>query len=191
MLAGLIVFVLGKPSLLGRGEAPAPLARRPSEWSLYGVGLAAVAVIWALVQYQDVIQIAADHLRASRCSLYVLYEAFKLEPQAARPHFRDPVPDRPQPAVLGPVRAGRRHRSTSSPTACRPRRAFPPSLFQSINPIYIILLAPLFAGLWTCARQARARAVGTGQVRPGAAPGRRSASWCSSGARRLSAGRRR
>ena len=39
-----------------RGEAPAPLATAASEIALYGVGLAAVAVIWALIQYQDVIQ---------------------------------------------------------------------------------------------------------------------------------------
>src|SRR5688572_24626457 len=55
MLAGLAVFVLGKKVLNGAGEAPRPLAKS-KEWSLYGVGLAAVAVIWALVQYQDVIQ---------------------------------------------------------------------------------------------------------------------------------------
>ena len=55
MLAGLVVFVLGKSALLGAGEAPAPLAKS-REWTLYGIGFAAVAVIWALVQYQDVIQ---------------------------------------------------------------------------------------------------------------------------------------
>jgi hypothetical protein len=38
------------------------------------------------------------------------------------------------------------------------RQGVPTSLFQSINPIYIVLLAPLFAGLWSMARPARARA---------------------------------
>src|SRR3546814_14441720 len=55
MVAGLIVFVLGKKVLLGAGEAPAPLSRG-KELSVYGAGVAAVAVMWALVQYQDVIQ---------------------------------------------------------------------------------------------------------------------------------------
>src|SRR3546814_6295382 len=55
MLAGLVVFVLGKSALKGAGEAPAPLSR-PREWTLYAVGVGAVAVIWLLVQYQDVIQ---------------------------------------------------------------------------------------------------------------------------------------
>jgi len=55
MLAGLVVFVLGTKALKGAGEAPSPLSRA-REWTLYAVGFAAVAVIWALVQYQDVIQ---------------------------------------------------------------------------------------------------------------------------------------
>ena len=55
MIAGLIVFVLGKQVLLGAGEAPAPLSRQ-KEWTLYGTGIAAVFVMWGLIQYQDVIQ---------------------------------------------------------------------------------------------------------------------------------------
>ncbi len=55
MLAGLIVFVLGKKALNGAGEAPQPLTKS-REMTLYGIGLASVAVIWVLVQYQDVIQ---------------------------------------------------------------------------------------------------------------------------------------
>src|SRR3546814_155801 len=76
MVAGLIVFVLGKKVLLGAGEAPAPLSRG-KELSVYGAGVAAVAVMWALVQYQDVIQTL---LIISGIALlgYVLYESFKL-----------------------------------------------------------------------------------------------------------------
>jgi POT family proton-dependent oligopeptide transporter len=55
MVAGLIVFVLGKKALRGSGEAPKPLARG-TELTLYAVGLGGVAVIWVLIQYQDVIQ---------------------------------------------------------------------------------------------------------------------------------------
>src|SRR3712207_5520534 len=55
MLAGLVVFVLGKGALKGSGEAPRPLTRG-TEMSLYAVGFVAVAVIWGLIQYQDVIQ---------------------------------------------------------------------------------------------------------------------------------------
>src|SRR4030095_15519325 len=55
LLAGLVVLVLRKRRLRGAGEAPQALAKS-KEFTLYGVGIAAVAVIWALVQYQDVIQ---------------------------------------------------------------------------------------------------------------------------------------
>jgi proton-dependent oligopeptide transporter, POT family len=55
MLAGLVVFVIGKGLLNGAGEAPMSLAKS-KELSLYGIGFAAVGVIWLLVQFQDVIQ---------------------------------------------------------------------------------------------------------------------------------------
>jgi len=76
MLAGLIVFVLGKKALHGAGEAPIVLARS-TEWMLYALGVLSVAVIWFLIQYQSVIQ---SLLIVSGVALlgYVLYETFKL-----------------------------------------------------------------------------------------------------------------
>ena len=145
MLAGLIVFVLGKKTLLGGGEAPAPLARN-TEWTLYGVGLAAVAVIWALVQYQDVIQTL---LIISGFALlgYVVYEAFKLEP-----HARDRIFAILFLIALNPLFWGLFEQAGGSINLYTDRfvdrAGVPATLFQSINPIYIILLAPLFAGLW-------------------------------------------
>src|SRR5918998_1674595 len=75
MLAGLVVFVLGKSALRGAGEAPVALPKN-REWTLYAIGIASVAVIWALIQYQDIIQML---LIVSGVGLlgYVLYEAFK------------------------------------------------------------------------------------------------------------------
>ncbi|WP_246587043.1 peptide MFS transporter [Stakelama flava] len=61
MLLGLVVFVLGKPLLLGKGEAhtPALLKERvagvPREWLLYGAGVAAIGVLWVLIQLQAVV----------------------------------------------------------------------------------------------------------------------------------------
>ncbi|KQM57853.1 MFS transporter [Sphingomonas sp. Leaf16] len=62
MVAGLLVFVIGKGLLKGGGEAPDPAALRrptfgvPFEWLLYAAGLLATAVMWGLIQYQDAIQ---------------------------------------------------------------------------------------------------------------------------------------
>ncbi|MGE8142323.1 peptide MFS transporter [Novosphingobium sp. NPDC080210] len=145
MLVGLIVFVLGKNVLGGAGEAPAPLAKS-REMMLYGIGIASVAVIWGLVQYQSVIQTL---LVISGVALlgYVLYETFKLPKEPRERMF----------AVLflislNPLFWGLFEQAGGSMSLFTDRYvdrgATPASLFQSINPIYIIMLAPLFAGLW-------------------------------------------
>jgi POT family proton-dependent oligopeptide transporter len=145
MLAGLVVFVLGKKVLHGAGEAPAPLSKS-KEFTLYGIGLAAVAVIWALVQYQDVIQTL---LIISGLALlgYVLFESFKLPKEPRERMF----------AILflislNPLFWGLFEQAGGSMNLFTDRFVergnVPAGIFQSINPIYIILLAPLFAGLW-------------------------------------------
>ena len=145
MLLGLVVFVLGKGALNGAGEAPAPLTKS-REMTLYGIGVAAVAVCWALVQYQSVIQ---SLLVVSGVGLlgYVLYETFKLPKEPRERMF----------AVLflislNPLFWGLFEQAGGSMSLFTDRYvdrgATPASLFQSINPIYIIILAPLFAGLW-------------------------------------------
>jgi proton-dependent oligopeptide transporter, POT family len=145
MLLGLVVFVLGKSALGGAGEAPAPLTKT-REMTLYGIGLAAVAVIWALVQYQDVIQ---GLLMVSGIALlgYVLYESFKLEKEPRERMF----------AILflislNPIFWGLFEQAGGSMNLFTDRfvdrGGVPAGIFQSINPIYIILFAPVFAALW-------------------------------------------
>ncbi|WP_448586045.1 peptide MFS transporter [Thermaurantiacus sp.] len=145
MLAGLVVFVLGRGSLNGAGEPPAPLAR-PREWSFYGIGLVAVAVAWGLVQAQGVIQ-ALLAVSGVLLLAYVLRESFKL-------------PERPRERMfailflisLNPVFWGLFEQAGGSMNLFTDRfvdrGGVPAGIFQSINPIYIILLAPLFAMLW-------------------------------------------
>jgi POT family proton-dependent oligopeptide transporter len=139
------VFVLGKSALRGSGEAPNPLTKG-TEMTLYGVGIGAVAVIWALVQYQSVIQ---NLLIASGLGLlgYVVYEAFKLDK-----HARDRIFAILFLIALNPLFWGLFEQAGGSFNLYTDRYVdiggVPASLFQSINPIYIILFAPLFAGLW-------------------------------------------
>jgi proton-dependent oligopeptide transporter, POT family len=145
MLAGLVVFVLGKSALKGAGEAPV-LLEKGKEFLIYGVGFAAVAVIWALVQYQDVIQ---NLLIISGISLlgYVLYESFKLEREPRERMF----------AILflislNPLFWGLFEQAGGSMNLFTDRyvdrSGVPAGIFQSINPIFIIVLAPIFAALW-------------------------------------------
>ena len=145
MLAGLVVFVLGKSALRGAGEAPQAIAKS-KEWTLYAVGVGAVAVIWALVQYQDVIQTL---LVISGIALlgYVLYESFKLDKEPRERMFAILFL-----IALNPLFWGLFEQAGGSMNLFTDRfvdrAGVPASIFQSINPIYIILLAPLFAGLW-------------------------------------------
>ena len=145
MLLGLVVFVLGKPMLNGAGEAPAPLAKA-KEFSLYGIGIASIAVIWALIQYVDVIETL---LIISGVALlgYVLYESFKLEP-----HARDRMFAILFLIALNPVFWGLFEQAGGSLNLYTDRYVdrggVPASLFQSINSIFIITLGPVFAALW-------------------------------------------
>ena len=145
LIAGLIVFVLGKKALRGAGEAPQALSRS-KEVTLYGVGIAAVAVIWALVQYQNVIQ---GLLMFSGIALlgYVLYESFKLEKEPRERMFAILFL-----IALNPLFWGLFEQAGGSMNLFTDRfvdrSGVPASIFQSINPIYIILLAPMFAALW-------------------------------------------
>jgi POT family proton-dependent oligopeptide transporter len=145
MLAGLVVFVLGRKTLRGAGEAPRPLSRN-TEWTLYGVGLASVAVIWALIQYQDVIQTLLIISGIALLS-FVVWQALKLDP-----HARDRIFAILFLIGLNPVFWGLFEQAGGSLNLYTDRfvdrSGVPAPIFQSINPIYILLLAPFFALLW-------------------------------------------
>jgi proton-dependent oligopeptide transporter, POT family len=145
MLLGLIVFVFGRPLLMGRGEAPNPL-KQQTEWSIYGIGLAAVGGIWLLIQYQG---FYGQLLLVLGIALlgYVLFQAFKLEKDARDRIFAILFLLALQPLfwALFEQAGGSMNLFTDRFVD---RQGVPASLFQSINPIYIILLGPVFAGLW-------------------------------------------
>ena len=147
MLLGLSVFVLGKGLLNGAGEPPVRKGGQVADPVLYGIGIAAVGVIWALIQYQDVIQ---NLLIFSGIGLlgYVLYQAFKLDREPRQRIFAILFL-----IALNPLFWGLFEQAGGSLNLYTDRfvdrAGVPASLFQSINPIYIILLAPIFAWLWT------------------------------------------
>ncbi len=145
MVLGLIIFIAGRPSLEGHGEPPAPLNRR-REWTLYAVGTASVAIIWGLVQWQDVIQ-GLLIVTGVAMLLYTLYEAFKLEKVARERMFAILFL-----IALNPVFWGLFEQAGGSLNLYTDRyvdrQGVPTSLFQSINPIYIVLLGPVFAATW-------------------------------------------
>ncbi len=145
MVVGLVIFFVGKPALRGKGEPPVPLARK-HEMALYGLGVASIAVIWILLQYQQVIGSLLG-IAGVLMLAYTLYEAFKLPKDA-----RDRMFVILFLVALNPVFWGLYEQAGGSLNLYTDkyvdRGGVPASLFQSINPIYIILLGPIFAGLW-------------------------------------------
>ncbi len=154
MLLGLVVFMWGKPLLMGRGEAPdlarlrSPVMGLKFEWLLYLIGVLAVGVVWALIQYQELVGsllgIAGGLLVA-----YVLFTAVVKLPAEDR--------DRIFAAMLlivGSILFWALFEQAGSSINLFTDRyvdrgGVPASVFQSINPAYIIIFAPVFAWLWT------------------------------------------
>jgi proton-dependent oligopeptide transporter, POT family len=154
MLLGLIVFVMFKPLLLGRGESPdparlaAPVAGLKFEWLLYGVGLIAVLVCWWMVQNQALVGTVLGVAGAILVS-YVLFTAVaKLDAHARDRIFAAMF------LIIGSILFWALFEQAGSSLNLYTdryvdRAGVPASMFQSINAIYIVLLAPLFAAVWT------------------------------------------
>ncbi|MCC2602306.1 peptide MFS transporter [Sphingopyxis yananensis] len=154
MLLGLIVFVVFKPLLLGRGEPENPevLAERKFglkfEWLLYLTGLLAVVACWWLVQNQQVVGVLLGTCGAILVA-YVIFTAVVKLPREDR--------DRIFAAmflIIGSILFWALFEQAGSSLNLFTDRyvdrgSVPASVFQSINAIYIVTLAPLFAMLWT------------------------------------------
>ncbi len=154
MLLGLLVFAIYKPLLMGHGEPanPALLQRRllglPFEWLLYLVGASAVALVWFLIQYQEMIGVLLLVCGAALVGYVLLTAVTRLDRHAR---------DRILAALflmLGSILFWALFEQAGSSLNLYTdryvdRAGVPASMFQSINSIYIVLLAPLFAGLWT------------------------------------------
>jgi len=154
MLLGLVVFVAFKPLLMGRGEPPDPAAlARPVagirlEWLLYLAGALAVAVVWALIQYQDLVGWMLGGAGAILV-LYVLYTAVVKLPSEDRDRIFAAIF-----LIFGSILFWALFEQAGSSLNLFTdryvdRAGVPASVFQSINPVYIVLLGPLFAWMWT------------------------------------------
>jgi POT family proton-dependent oligopeptide transporter len=154
MLLGLVVFVLGKPLLMGKGEAPDPAALKKSvagikfEWLLYLIGVAAVVGIWQLIQYQALVGWLLMVAGAVLVGYVLLTAVTKLDREARDRIFAAMF------LILGSILFWALFEQAGSSLNLFTdryvdRAGVPASMFQSINAIYIVLLAPLFATLWT------------------------------------------
>jgi POT family proton-dependent oligopeptide transporter len=157
MLLGLIVFVIGKPWLEGRGEAadPAKLRERvagvPLEWLIYLGGIGCVALCWWMIQHQEVVGVLLGGFGALLVG-YVIFTAVTKLPREDR--------DRIFAAmflIMGSILFWALFEQHGSSVNLFTDRyvdrtigglEVPASVFQSVNAFYIIVLGPIFAGAW-------------------------------------------
>jgi POT family proton-dependent oligopeptide transporter len=158
MLLGLLVFLSAKPLLLGRGEPHDPARLRSTvggvrfEWLLYLIGFAAVAGIWLLIQYQGLIGWLLGGFGALLVLYVVVHAVTKLGAEDRDRIFAALF------LIIGSIlfwalfeQAGSSLNLFTDRHVDRVMLGMdvPAAIFQSINPVYIILLAPLFAWMWT------------------------------------------
>jgi POT family proton-dependent oligopeptide transporter len=158
MLLGLIVFIWGTPLLCGRGESSEPellnkkVAGVKFEYLLYLMSVGVVGIVWLLIQYQKFVGYLLG-ISGLILVLYVLFTAVvKLTKEERNRIFAAMF------LILGSIvfwalfeQAGSSLNLFTDKSVDRTIFGFdvPASLFQSINAIYIVLLAPVFAALWT------------------------------------------
>jgi POT family proton-dependent oligopeptide transporter len=153
MFFGLLTFILGKKHLLGKGESNVPelLNKKTlgikNEWLIYGLSVLATLVVWQMVQSHSVVQNLLI-IAGAASFIYIVYYAITQLDKVARERlialtilivftvifwalfeqaytslnlFADRILDR------GEIAAG---------------------TFLSLNALFIIILAPVFAWLW-------------------------------------------
>ncbi len=158
MILGIIVFVWGKPLLLGKGEAPRPdyLAQKVAgplsrEGLIYLLALLAVAVVWWLVQNHDAVGILLI-VSSAIVVTYLLWESFRTLGRNDRERMFAIL----FLCSLNPLFWGLFEQTGGSLSLYTDRHVdrmlfgweVPASVFQAINAIFIILFAPIFAALW-------------------------------------------
>ncbi|MGB6231493.1 MAG: peptide MFS transporter [Litorimonas sp.] len=158
MLAGLIVFVWGKPLLQGAGEPPNPayLAEKVGgilsrEWLIYILSFLGVGLIWYLVRDEGTV--GTTLLIAMVLTYgYILYRSvFQLEP-----HARNRILAALFLITVQVLFWALFEQAGSSLNIFTDRavdrtilgQEQPASIFQSLNAIYIVFLGPLFAMGW-------------------------------------------
>lgn len=158
MVFGLAVFIFGAPVLGDTGQAPAPEALRRHwvgirlEWRIYLASLGGVAIAWQLMQHRALV----GSLLGLAGGLLVAYILFTAATQLGKIE-RDRMIVAIVLMAFSVLFFALFEQAGSSlnlyTDRAVDRRMFgitvPASIFQSVNAIYIIALAPLLAGFWT------------------------------------------
>jgi proton-dependent oligopeptide transporter, POT family len=158
MFLGWLSFTFGRPLLMGKGEAPDPIKLASPvmgvklEWLIYAFGLVLIGICWWLIQHHEVVggllgvsgailvgyilftsvtKMAAEDRDRIFAALFlifmsILFWALFEQAGSSLNLFTDTHVDRHMLGIEVPA-----------------------SIFQSLNSIYIVLLAPVVAIIWT------------------------------------------
>lgn len=158
MLLGLITFISGQKYLTGLAEPPNPSFLKEKfggllsyEWLIYGAGLLGVIVSWSMVQHHTVVELMLK-LAGAACLVRIAYFMFF----KCSPVERDRLLVLTVLIVFSVVFWALFEQSYTSLNLFADRVLhrtiggfeIPASWFLSLNALFIILFAPLFAWLW-------------------------------------------
>jgi POT family proton-dependent oligopeptide transporter len=156
MLIGLGIFILFRRELQGAGMPPTPLRASDGgvsgETWIYLGAIIAVGIVWYLIRSQGAVGVLLVAFSALTVA-YIVYRSVWTLP----PVERDRVFAAMFLIALSPLFWALFEQAGSSLNIFTDQRVdrtlfgwnVPASVFQSVNSAFIILLAPVFAGLWT------------------------------------------
>ena len=153
MLIGLLLFVWGAPLLVDPGQAERDRSADGQGWNVlpYAAGLALVGAVWLLIRYQDMVGIAVGAAGAIVVGYIIATAIFRLDRQERNQIFLALM------LIFLSIMFWALFEQAGSSLnvytqAHVDRRLFgmavPAAMFQSLVAIYIVILGPVFAGLW-------------------------------------------
>ena len=158
MLAGLLVFIWGKPLLQGAGESPNPdlLAKKrllglTTEWWIYICTFIATLFIWWVVRDQDTVNVLLS-ITGLLTVGYIVYRSVL----TLKPHARNRILTALFLISIQVLFWGLFEQAGSSLSLYTDdhvnRNIFGQevvtSVFQTFNAMYIVFLGPVFSALW-------------------------------------------
>jgi POT family proton-dependent oligopeptide transporter len=155
MAAGLVVFVLGRKHLLGKGEPPRPeVLARPiagplnREWLIYILGVLGVGPVWLLVQNNQIVGAALSLSIFASLAAIVAIIAFVCKTWVERQRMMLAVV-----LILGAVIFWTLFEQAGTSLNLFAERnvqlmGVQAAQTQSFNPGFILIFAPIFAATW-------------------------------------------
>jgi POT family proton-dependent oligopeptide transporter len=153
MFFGLITFISGRKLLLGKGESKVPefLIEKTigikNEWGIYGASVASILVIWQMVQSHSIVQNLLI-VAGSISFVYILYYALTQLDKIARERLFSLTILIIFTVIFWALFEQAYTSLNLFADRILDRGVIPAGNFLSLNALFIVLLAPIFAWLW-------------------------------------------